>query len=408
VDRAVVESSFAAVMSAGAVDSFDRAAVETLLTHVGRVQGLLDALRLAAASRLQALAADDPSIDPVPALASLGRSSGREADRTVRRAGIVGAVPQLADALWAGAVSVDHLDVVDQAMRRLEPDDRERLAREGAWIATIARETSPESLAKVLKRRALELQAADAISRFERQRRATTLRTWTDRDTGMVCLHGEFDPEHGASLLGRVRTTVESLFHDTVPDTCPADDRKHGHLQALALVHLVTGARSKRADAATAEFVVVMDQQTLWHGLHADSRIDLPDGIDLPLETLRRMACSAQIVPVVLDGNGVALDVGRAQRLATPAQRRALRAMYATCAIPGCCVAFDDTRMHHVTYWTDGGRTDLDNFVPVCHRHHHLVHEGGWKLHLAADRVLTITLPDGTTRANPPPYSSAA
>jgi hypothetical protein len=36
-----------------------------------------------------------------------------------------------------------------------------------------------------------------------------------------------------------------------------------------------------------------------------------------------------------------------------------------------------------------------------------MVHEGGWRLHLADDRVLTITLPDGTTRANPPPFAMA-
>jgi hypothetical protein len=37
-----------------------------------------------------------------------------------------------------------------------------------------------------------------------------------------------------------------------------------------------------------------------------------------------------------------------------------------------------------------------------------MVHEGGWILHLAPDRTLTITKPDGTTTINAPPTQRAA
>jgi hypothetical protein len=36
-----------------------------------------------------------------------------------------------------------------------------------------------------------------------------------------------------------------------------------------------------------------------------------------------------------------------------------------------------------------------------------MAHEGGWRLHLhPTTHNLTITLPDGTTRANPPPHAT--
>jgi hypothetical protein len=100
----------------------------------------------------------------------------------------------------------------------------------------------------------------------------------------------------------------------------------------------------------------------------------------------------AEIVPVVLNGRGEALAVGRSQRLATPAQRAALRAMHRTCVGVTCDVPFDACQVHHVIPWDDGGPTDLQNLAPLCNEHHHLVHEGGWKLTLTpTDRHLDPT-----------------
>ena len=78
-------------------------------------------------------------------------------------------------------------------------------------------------------------------------------------------------------------------------------------------------------------------------------------------------------------------------------QPRALEAIYPTCAIPDCEVMFDHCNVHHIKYWAisdsgGGGSTDLNNMVPLCSRHHHAAHEGGWKLQLDPEnRELTIT-----------------
>jgi hypothetical protein len=111
---------------------------------------------------------------------------------------------------------------------------------------------------------------------------------------------------------------------------------------------------------------------------------------------VRRLACEAGILPVVLGGDGVPLDAGQTRRLATREQRRALAAMYTTCALPGCGVRFERCRIHHCDPWLPIGPTDLANLVPVCGRHHHDVHDGGWTLTMTPDRVITLRAPDGT------------
>ena len=141
---------------------------------------------------------------------------------------------------------------------------------------------------------------------------------------------------------------------------------------------------------------MLIDLATLLTGLHDHSVAETADGHPLPVASLRRLCCDAVLVPVVLDGAGAVVDVGRERRTATRDQRRALRAMYTTCGHPGCEVRFDACQIHHVTPWEHGGSTDLANLLPLCSRHHHLVHEGGWQLTLQPDRTITLTRPDST------------
>ena len=92
------------------------------------------------------------------------------------------------------------------------------------------------------------------------------------------------------------------------------------------------------------------------------------------------------------DGRSVPIDVGRSKRLATVHQRRALEAIHPTCSIPDCEVIFDHCNVHHIDYWEKGGATDFSNMVPLCSRHHHAAHEGGWKLQLNPEtRELRVT-----------------
>ena len=76
--------------------------------------------------------------------------------------------------------------------------------------------------------------------------------------------------------------------------------------------------------------------------------------------------------------------------------------------MPGCSVHYDRCRLHHVIWWSLGGRTDLDNLLPVCSVHHAKIHHDGWIIELGPNRELTLRLPDGTIRTTAPPSRRTA
>ena len=355
----------------------------------------VEAQRLAAVSALAA----EPAVFVEQEIATAARSSLYEGDKVARRAGAVELMPSLGHALLSGDVTPAHLDVVANGLRRLQPAARTQLAQHAELLALTAAQATVGKFREFVDRQVRQLLHDDGVARFEQQRRAARLTTWTDPVSEMVCGRFQLDPEQGQRLLGRIRNAVEAMFHDRQPDTCPTDslERQH-HLQSLALVAITCEGGS----AGLPELSIVSDLETLRNGLHAHSILEVSGGAQLPIETIRRLACEANIIPVVMNGEGVTLDVGRARRLATRAQRLALRAMFPACFVPGCDVPFDRCDVHHLEPFAAGGRTDLQALRPTCDRHHHCLHEGGWRIELDKWTVV-ITKPDGVTiRAAPP------
>ena len=74
------------------------------------------------------------------------------------------------------------------------------------------------------------------------------------------------------------------------------------------------------------------------------------------------------------------LDVGRSRRTAPPKIRRALAIRDGGCAVPGCDVDPSRCEAHHITYWEQHGETSISNMVLLCAKHHHMVHEGRWRI----------------------------
>jgi len=449
------------------VAGLDLGGVRAGLSGLATVKGWHDGLHVRLSRRLRDLSKVSPSICPEADIAAAAKTSQREATQAAKRADTLDAVPQLEDALANGDVSPEHVDSLGRALKRLKPDQREQLAGNGDRLAEIAKASTPEEFDKHLSTEIARLDRHEGGERLARQRRAARFRSWTDRDTGMLCFRGELDPETGLKVISRIESTVEAMFHTAVPQDCPQGDGKQDYLRAQALTRLVLrrnpttragqpadhtdndgradalidvdtepdtagtveaptpAPRSSRPVAPAPEYctnntddgdgldittldnrcdmIVVIDLNTLINGLHEHSIITNGHNLDLPIETYRRLACQAAIIPAVLDGNGVCVDLGQTVRLANRAQRRALYAMYDTCAIPGCTVSSRHCQPHHVIWSTRLGPTDLGNLVPLCSKHHHSVHEGGWQVTIHPNRSLTITYPNGQTHITDPP-----
>ncbi len=95
----------------------------------------------------------------------------------------------------------------------------------------------------------------------------------------------------------------------------------------------------------------------------------LATGQVLPVSGVHRLARTSTLVRLVMDAEGQVLDMGRKVRLATPAQRRAIYARYATCWIDGCPLPATRCQIDHADNWSSGGLTDLKLLGPACQFH---------------------------------------
>ncbi len=100
----------------------------------------------------------------------------------------------------------------------------------------------------------------------------------------------------------------------------------------------------------------------------------------MPPAQLRRLACDAAVLPAVLGDQGQVLDLGRAQRTFTAAQRRALTIRDRGCTFPGCTVPATWCEAHHVVPWHQGGATDVSNGALCCLFHHTLADNSTWDI----------------------------
>ena len=112
----------------------------------------------------------------------------------------------------------------------------------------------------------------------------------------------------------------------------------------------------------------------------------LQEGTPISSKTVQRLACDGTLHRV-LKADSRVIDVGRAKRTAQPAQWRGLKARHSTCAWPGCDRPIGWTYAHHLEFWAEGGQTNLRKMVPLCWHHHRLVHEGGWQVVMAGERL---------------------
>jgi hypothetical protein len=364
------------------------------LSDIRNLRSWLDFLQ----SQVVASLSDRDSVMPEVELIRESGLSTSDVRKVMSRTETIGSVPVFGEALAEGNVTSAHVDALSSGLKILG-EQSDKLIERAPELLVTAQTMTADEFTKFVRRTAQTLSDDGGVGRFETQRRQTFLRHWVDAD-GMTNLFGKFDPERGSIVSSLLDAGVEAMFHSgdgEVPIECDASVEPNDHRRALALVAMLQGRPDGLTDIALggsscdrparAEIVVHIDYELLAGGagerqLGAESTCRTLNGSELTVETIRRLACEAEIIPLVLDGKSVPLDVGKSKRLATAYQRRALAAVHETCAIDGCSVKFSHCEPHHIDYWENGGATDFNNLVPLCSRHHHAAHEGGWKLSL--------------------------
>ena len=183
---------------------------------------------------------------------------------------------------------------------------------------------------------------------------------------------------------------------EEVQATGEQDRRTPGQRRYDALMTVVRrGVAGTKGQPTTAKatLLVTMDLETLQRSL-AESGGVLPgcgatvEGGTVSAEAIRRLACEADLIPLVLDGPSEIVDQGRRKRLVTPGQRVRLAVRDGGCTIPGCTVPATWCDAHHIVPWANGGRSDLDNYALLCERHHTWVHERNLTAVVTAHGVL--------------------
>jgi len=405
-------------------DDLDKAACDQRLRDTARLRNILGSLDIATIRRLKALH-DQGRSEPIEhTLGAEGGQSAAGAENTRDREEAAGELPGFEHALGDGDVSTEHLDAMAMALKMLSvhPELVEQFKAHEAELLEHATHdgvdafrTRCRKFAKHLIGRA-DLEAGN--KERERQRRRANVRTWRDKATGMWHLHAELDPERGSVVDRALQVELNRLRaedQDTGGEPTPFAQLRVGALvsamsstsdgspgRAEIVVHVDWDHLRGEVLVAAREGAVELPDEhgaaLAGHGiLDADGVLcETVDGVPLNVETVRRLACDADILPAVMDSNGIVKDMGRGARSATKGQRHRLSTMHATCVGPDCRTPYSKCHIHHVVFWGHLGKTDEEILVPVCSRHHHDLHEGGYRIEFDSGRRIVWMRPDGT------------
>jgi uncharacterized protein DUF222/HNH endonuclease len=335
--------------------------------------------RLVGVVNVRGSAAHDGAVSTVAWLRSWLHAAG--AAPRVQVAKALADLPEVAAAFDRGDINFTHAHIATKAAAGLAPD----LLAAGAdkLLAEQAAGHPPAVFGRAAQRIREHYAPDDEDDRGDRH---PELAQWLDVDKtfrGAVSVSGVLAPDTGELFL----QTLGSFTRPVDPDELvPATARR---ADALGQLCRVAAVKAPQAGGHIPQVTVTIDWDTLRgqatalfdrHGSWTGAR--LGDTTPISPDIARRLACDATILPAVLGGASQPLDVGRLRRPVTPALRRALNLRDGGCRFPGCHRSTTWCDAHHVVPWSRGGETAVDNLLLLCRRHHGLVHEGGWSIHL--------------------------
>lgn len=322
------------------------------------------------------------------------------------------------DALAAGEVSSQHVAAITTVVRTVGPahaTDAEPI------LLDLARKADPaavrQATAAVFAH--VDPQGAERALRDAYDKRGVTL--------DVVGEHGYLDGVFDLESTELLMSVLNPLMTPAGPsDARSTPQRRADALLDIAQAHLDTtempqlgGHRPHMSIVVDADRLPPADQGTgadPEQPIGSDGRprgwrgtIRLPwTNSAVPASTARRWACDAAVTPIVArllgrprqrlrwsdvartsvgdeglpcDPAWLPLDVGRTQRVATPALLKVLAVRDGGCIHPGCSRSTVYCQAHHVVHWADGGATDRSNLVLLCRHHHRTLHQGVWSIH---------------------------
>jgi Domain of unknown function (DUF222)/HNH endonuclease len=324
-----------------------------------------------------------------------------------------------AKALVAGELSSAHAGVLAAGVQELPA---QTAVEAEPVLLEAARGLDPPRLRRLLAH--LRLVADPEAAEVEAERRHARRGLWLGPTMeGMLAIDGLLEAEAGETLLAALEPLQRPA---NAEDTRPGSQRRADALAELAR-RALEGGRLPQTGGVRPQLTVTVELASLLNpGLPGgDGAFTGP----LPTETCRRLACDATLTRVLVtrhphqhpdhpdhrrhagrggggEGHGgpggltarlqtaIALlppalggpatrplEVGRATRVVSAAQRAALAVRDGGCGFPGCDRPPAWCDAHHLRHWLHGGPTDLGNLVLLCRTHHRAVHEGHQHLH---------------------------
>jgi hypothetical protein len=280
------------------------------------------------------------------------------------------------------------VDKVVELTRFATPQTESRLIR---WAQGV-------SVGAIRHQGDLHRQSLQEAKEAERARR---VEWWYFSENSRFGLSAELPAAQGAVVARALERLADSL------PVMPGEEGEVGveARRADALVGLCSAriAQDPDPDRAT----VVIHARVGEPGAPRDLRAcEIEAGPALHPEVARRLLCTARVQTVLEDPSGQPVRLGRLRRDPPEWMVRLLKHRDLECRFPGCG-ARRFTQAHHIRWWDEGGRTDLDNLVLICSFHHRLVHEYGWNITRDGDGTVRWFDPDGTRyRAGPAPPSA--
>src|ERR1700680_3533116 len=212
--------------------------------------------------------------------------------------------------------------------------------------------------------------------------------TLTTVDNGLVFVNGILDKVGGAAL----RTALEPLAKRVGRD----DDRRRDRRLADALVdlsmHMLDSGLLPQQGSQRNAMQVTTSLDTLL-GLSGAPAAEMEFSLPISAKAVERLACDCSVTRILLDSDSMVIDVGRAKRVISGPQRKALAVRDRGCVWPGCDRPATWTSGHHLVHWIRNGPTDMPNLCLLCYRHHWMVHEGDWQIVRSDDGEITTIPP---------------